>query len=312
MSECKVVSVVADALALPTSPGKTISKKDRVISYYENAGPDYRAWSKNYNMHFGYFEKGMNPLNREGMLQRLNLEVYKRLQMDRSTRATVADFGCGLGASVRFGAKHFPNAELKGITIVPWQVAQATNLCKQSSTASRIEILEADYTCTKFESNSLDGVIAIESSCYAAGNNKADLLKEIYRVLKPGGRFVISDGFLKHGKPLNGFLNAAYTTLCNSWALDELGNVKEVERMLQWLGFSDIKVEDISLNVAPSVAHVPWTVLTFLIKQLLAGNKKMSKERWDNLKSPLLTMVLGSARSHFGYYLISGTKTQEK
>jgi hypothetical protein len=42
---------------------------------------------------------------------------------------------------------------------------------------------------------------------------------------------------------------------------------------------------------------------------LFFGKEPMTKERWDNLKSPLFTMVLGSARSHFGYYLISGTKS---
>jgi cyclopropane fatty-acyl-phospholipid synthase-like methyltransferase len=308
MNAPKVVSVVAESIDLLNDSGKVLSKKDRVITYYENAGPDYQAWSKNYNMHFGYFEKGINPLNREAMLENLNLQVFKRLQIERYAHGTIADFGCGLGASLRFGVKHFPNIKMKGITIVPWQVAHAGELCKQSPASSRIEILEADYTRTRFEPNSIDAVIAIESSCYAAGDNKADLLKEIHRVLKPGGKFVISDGFLKHGKPLNKFLDTAYNTLCNSWALDELGNIQEVERTLQWLGFYNIKVEDISLNVAPSVAHVPWTVFTFLIKQFIAGKKKMSKERWDNLKSPLLTMILGSARSHFGYYLVSGTK----
>lgn len=308
MDALKVASVVADSIDLSKNDSQVVSKKDKVIAYYENAGPDYYAWSKNYNMHFGYFKKGMNPLNREAMLEMLNFQVLERLQIKKSTRATIADFGCGLGASVRFATRHFPNVKASGITIVPWQVAQATALCQQSPMASRIQIVEDDYTETRFASNSLDAVIAIESSCYAAGNNKADLLKEIHRVLKPGGRFVISDGFLKHGRPLNKFLDAVYKTLCRSWALEELGNVREVERTLQWLGFRDIKVEDISLHVAPSVTHVPWTVFIFLVKQLFTGERKMSKERWNNLKSPLLTMILGSARRHFGYYLVSGTK----
>lgn len=47
--------------------------------YYEEAGPDYAAWSPNFNMHFGFFCQGMNPLNREAMLEQMNYEVLQRL-----------------------------------------------------------------------------------------------------------------------------------------------------------------------------------------------------------------------------------------
>ena len=36
--------------------------------YYEEAGPDYAAWSPGFNMHFGFFRWGMNPFHREAML----------------------------------------------------------------------------------------------------------------------------------------------------------------------------------------------------------------------------------------------------
>jgi len=30
--------------------------------YYREAGPDYAAWSREFNMHFGYYRAGANPL----------------------------------------------------------------------------------------------------------------------------------------------------------------------------------------------------------------------------------------------------------
>ena len=47
--------------------------------YYEEAGPDYAAWSPFFNMHFGFFRWGMNPLRREAMLEQMNHEVQTRL-----------------------------------------------------------------------------------------------------------------------------------------------------------------------------------------------------------------------------------------
>ena len=33
-----------------------------LVTYYTEAGMDYRAWSRNFNMHFGFYRWGMNPL----------------------------------------------------------------------------------------------------------------------------------------------------------------------------------------------------------------------------------------------------------
>jgi hypothetical protein len=40
--------------------------------YYREAGPDYAAWSREFNMHFGYYRAGSNPLHREAMLEQMN------------------------------------------------------------------------------------------------------------------------------------------------------------------------------------------------------------------------------------------------
>jgi MPBQ/MSBQ methyltransferase len=48
--------------------------------YYEEAGPDYAAWSAAFNMHFGFFRWGMNPFRREAMLEEMNRQVFDRLQ----------------------------------------------------------------------------------------------------------------------------------------------------------------------------------------------------------------------------------------
>ena len=57
------MNAAAQATATPLRP------IDAFQRYYEEAGPDYAAWSPNFNMHFGFFRRGMNPFDREAMLE---------------------------------------------------------------------------------------------------------------------------------------------------------------------------------------------------------------------------------------------------
>jgi hypothetical protein len=95
--------------------------------YYEEAGPDYAAWSSHFNMHFGFFRWGMNPLWREAMLEQMNQEIQHRLHLTDESPARVFDMGCGVGATLRSFARRVPNADLNGITLVPWQLEQGAN-----------------------------------------------------------------------------------------------------------------------------------------------------------------------------------------
>lgn len=306
----KELKIQYDALALrsiePSQEEK--NKNERLKAYYEEAGPDYAAWSPGFNMHFGYYDWTINPFNRESMLNNMNRKILSHLRLDTLHAGTIADFGCGLGATLRYANNLHPQLKYCGVTLVPWQVQHAKLLNLKEGVAEHINIIEADYSQTPFQDNSVDAILAIESSCYADGASKSNLLKEFYRVLKPGGRFVIADGFRKHQRPLNRLISSAYQQLCHCWALDELGDIGEVTSSMERIGFKETEVQDISFRVAPSVAHVPFTVLSFLIKELLFSKKKMTQERWNNLKSPLLTMIIGLAQRDFGYYLVSGKK----
>src|SRR5712692_5715308 len=95
---------------------------EKVVDYYTEAGPDYRMWSKQFNMHFGFYRSGMNPLNLEGMLEQMNGEVIKLLALEDAPRPHLLDMGCGLGATARYAAVAMPNARVCGVTIVPWQL----------------------------------------------------------------------------------------------------------------------------------------------------------------------------------------------
>jgi ubiquinone/menaquinone biosynthesis C-methylase UbiE len=279
--------------------------------YYEEAGPDYATWSPNFNMHFGFFRWGMNPLKREAMLERMNCEVLERLQLTNQslTHASprVLDMGCGLGATLRSFTRKLPSADLNGITLVPWQLNQGRQLNQVSPESRSIKLMLGNYEHTTMPSQSFNAVYAIESSCYARGANKFAFLKEAHRLLHPGGRIVVADGFLGPGK-LRGPQKSIFRKLSDCWVIESFGEIGPFTRELERLGFTDIVTECVQPQVTPSALHVPWVTLKFLLTNVLFGKRKMTRARWNNVLAPVLLPFVGHPLGPFAYYIVSATR----
>jgi ubiquinone/menaquinone biosynthesis C-methylase UbiE len=294
-------------LQTPT-PSATSTNPASFQRYYEEAGPDYAAWSPHFNMHFGFFRWGMNPFQRETMLEQMNVEIHHRLHLTAESPARILDMGCGLGATLRSFARCLPQAGLNGITLVPWQLEQGRQLNQTCPEAHRIILTLGDYEHTTQPSASFDAVYAIESSCYAHGANKSAFLQEAHRLLHSGGRIVVADGFLGPGK-LRGSQKSLYCKLCECWAIDTLGEVDKFTRELERLGFHSIAVEKMQARVSPSVLHVPWVTLKFLFTTVLFGGRRMTRARWNNIIAPILLPFVGYPLGPMAYYIISATRT---
>lgn len=98
----------------------------------------------------------------------------------------VLDLGCGIGGASRFLATEY-DCQVTGIDLTEEFVKVAQELTKRCDLADRIEHRQADATALPFEDATFDHVW-----CHNVTMNiedKAALVRETARVLRPGGRF---------------------------------------------------------------------------------------------------------------------------
>lgn len=164
-----------------TIPSLTTSEKNQMdmVDFYNEATEDYGFWSKDYNMHFGYFIPfKTSPFNRDAMLNEMNNQVLKRLKIANGIK-TLVDLGCGMGGSMRYALKKFPSVTANGVTLSEFQVEQGNKLLN----GLKGSIQKCNYNHTPFEANSFDAAMAIESFCHSGHDESS--IKEAYRILKP-------------------------------------------------------------------------------------------------------------------------------
>ena len=278
------------------------ASRQEIINFYDEATEDYSFWSRDLNMHFGYFDLfKTNLFRRDTMLNEMNEQIYQRLQLKKEP-SLVADLGCGMGGTMRYFLNKNEQLTMMGVTLSPFQVREGNKLLGRKKGL----ILQENYCETSLASESMDGVIGIESLCHS-GHSK-ESLREGYRLLKPGGKMVIGDAFLKKSPSQLCFGSKhSYQQLCAGWSLDGLGVIDEVKQRLLEIGFQDVHIEDVSFKTAPSVLHVPFAIGGFLLKNMVQG-KPIKPQSWNNLKASFFALLCGLHMKDFGYYIISATK----
>lgn len=118
---------------------------------------------------------------------------------------------------------------------------------------------------------------------------------------------MVADGFIGPGK-WRGPQRAIYRKLCDCWAIDTLGDVDQFARAMEQIGFADIAIESMQSRVTPSVLHVPWVTLKFLITDVVFGRRRMTRARWNNVLAPILLPFVGYPIGPVRYYVVSATR----
>lgn len=149
---------------------------------------------------------------------------------------SVLDVGCGGGKTVSKLARTADEGKVCGIDYSNVSVACARKLNRSSIAVGHVEILEASVSELPFPANSFDLVTAVETHFWwpdlPAG------MAEIFRVLKPGGKFII---IAEVYKGANTAMARALDKHGSSFSL-KLLTIDEHRELFANAGYSEIQV----------------------------------------------------------------------
>jgi arsenite methyltransferase len=150
---------------------------------------------------------------------------------------TVLDLGSGGGIDVLLSAKRVgPTGKVFGLDMTDEMLALA-NENKKRAGAENVEFLKGEIEHIPLPDNSVDVII---SNCVInLSADKAQVLREAFRVLKPGGRFAVSDVVVRGETPEAVRRNMELWIGCVAGALEEM----DYRDLLADAGFRRIEIE---------------------------------------------------------------------
>ena len=259
--------------------------------YHDTRWQYYGLWSKQDSLalHYGYWDGSVS--NHAQALRRLNEVLANTAKISASDK--VLDAGCGWGGSSLWLAAQ-RGAQCHGISIESDQIDVARNMAQKKGVTSRAEFSQRDFTDTGFPDHSFDVVWAVESVCHA--QDKAAFAREALRVLKPGGRLILSDFFRSH-REQSADDEAHLRSWFEKWVVPDLATFEEFASALSGAGFTEHNISDITDNIRPSAdrLHRTGRITAPLAKlfRFLRIHNDMQDANWRSSLSQYTTLQAG-------------------
>lgn len=127
-------------------------------------------------------------LRSEDEVNRYSIQLYHQVAGAVDLRGRdVLEIGSGRGGGASYIARYLMPGTMTGLDLSP----KAVDFCRKHYQVPGLVFLEGRAEDLKFPSGSFDAVVNIESShCYGS---IPGFLREVHRVLRPGGHFLYSD-----------------------------------------------------------------------------------------------------------------------
>jgi cyclopropane fatty-acyl-phospholipid synthase-like methyltransferase len=172
-------------------------------------------------------------------------EIPRMLRLEPDS--SVLELGCGSGGYALHLASTV-GCRIVGVDVNAPGIQNASELAATRGLAARARFDLSDASKPlSFADNAFDAVFSNDVLCHIPG--RPNVLREIFRVLKPGGRMLFSDALV-----IGGTISHEEIATRSSIGYYVYSPPGENERLMQEAGFENIRVTDTTANAA-QIAH---------------------------------------------------------
>src|SRR5688572_4164619 len=275
----------------------------KIIEYYdttENAYKDSWDLGNSLAIHYGYHDESTK--NFPASLLRMNEVMMETAAVKSSDH--VLDAGCGIGGSSIFLVEK-TGCSVTGISLSERQVKKAGEIAEKKGMNGKIRFEVMNYGQTSFPDQSFDTVWGCESICY--DDDKEQFITEAFRLLKPGGRLVVADGFV------TAFENNQHPIVrhwLEGWQVNYLETMQRFKEFMAKAGFANISYRNISKNTIHSsrrLYRIFFLARLYLIWKTITFSNHATEMQKKNINA-CRYQYLGMKKKLWEYGIITGIK----
>ncbi|MDM4719657.1 methyltransferase domain-containing protein [Micromonospora sp. WMMA1363] len=193
-------------------------------------------WGRNW--HVGYWDSSDSEASNADAVQRLNDVLAATLRVGPGNR--VLDVGCGIGEPALRLAE-VTGAEVVGVTIAEQQVVEGNRRAAELGLADRATFQLGDGLNLPFQDGAFDAAWEIESGIHM---DRARMIAEMARVVRPGGRVLVADLAMPEGPARE--TPEERRAMLESMALVQVPTVDDYHKMIADAGLRLVELSDIT------------------------------------------------------------------
>lgn len=233
--------------------GKIFNIKE--VAIHGQDAHDIERYYRESSLGYRYFHSGQGAihmaLNPDGVFDRKGYygQPDAVAKLITSTTKRVLELASGNGFNACYLAGNYPGVNFTGIDLVGIEVEFAR---RQIRGLGNLTFLCENFQSLPFADGSFDLIYVIESICHATDMQKA--LSEAYRVLRPGGVFLVADAWqTRIYSQLSPVVQKAAILTQQSMAVGKPWKLDEWLNLSGHVGFVQESDEDLTAAIMPNL-----------------------------------------------------------